>query len=76
MGSRCIAVTILLSTVCILGLDHSAAAESVNTGGRMGYCANFAKANNCRPMWSKRDWSCVCASGRQGSSSQKRAGSF
>lgn len=74
MRLRCIAVTILLSTVFMLRLGYPAAGESANTGGRMGYCANFGKANNCRPMWSKRDWSCVCAGGRQGPASQKRAG--
>jgi hypothetical protein len=36
----------------------------VNTGKRFGYCANFARANNCRPRWDRHDHSCVCINRR------------
>ena len=36
----------------------------INTGKRFGYCASFARANNCRPRWDRHDHSCVCINRR------------
>ena len=36
----------------------------VNTGRRFGYCANFARANHCRPRWDVHEHSCVCINRR------------